>query len=115
MAVASPQLVIDTRCDRYNVFTYEGTDEPWVLDTGRPQNNVFSDNTMIGGRESIKLTLADGTEFIDNTFEDADTLRFEDCENTLMSGNTGLQGVELKVTEGSCFAEGSDSDYTPTC
>ncbi|CAN0483251.1 unnamed protein product [Scytosiphon promiscuus] len=92
-----------------------GSDEPWVLPTGRPQNNIFTENTMIGGGETIKLTTADGTEFIDNTFEDAETVRFEDCEGTLMSGNTGLDGVEMKVTEGSCFANGTDPAYTPTC
>lgn len=103
------------RIVRYNVFTYEGSDDPWVVDSGRSQDNVFSDNTIIGGDESIKLKEADGTQFIDNAFEDADTIRFHDCEDTLMSGNTGLDDVELKVTGGSCFDDDSDSDYTPTC
>lgn len=101
--------------NRYNVYTCEGSDEPWVLPTGRPQNNVFSDNSIIGGRESIKLTFADGTEFLNNTFESADTVRFEDCTGTVMSGNTGLGAVELKVTDGSCFDGISDPAYTPAC
>ena len=100
---------------RYNVYTYEGSDDPWVVDSGRPQDNIFSENTIIGGDESIKLTTADGTQFTDNAFEDADTIRFKDCEDTLMSGNTGLDDVTLKVTDGSCFDEDSDSAYTPVC
>lgn len=85
------------------------------MDTGRPQNNIFSDNIMTGGSEGIKLTVADGTEFIDNTFVDTDTIRFEDCTGTVMSGNTGLDGVELKVYDDSCFAAASDDAYTPNC
>ena len=59
--------------------------------------------------------MADGTEFIDNTFKSAKTVRFEDCEGTIMSGNTGLNSVELKVTDASCFDKTSDSDYKPVC
>ena len=70
---------------------------------------------MTGANEGIKLTTADGTEFIDNTFIDTDTIRFEDCEDTVMSGNTGLDGVELKVYEDSCFSSSSDAAYTPKC
>lgn len=92
-----------------------GSDDPWVVDSGRPQDNIFSDNTITGGDESIKLTTADGTEFVDNTFEDADTVRFKDCADTLMSGNTGLEDVDLKVTDGSCFHVDSDAAYIPTC
>ena len=32
-----------------------------------------------------------------------------------MSGNTGLDDVELKVANGACFDEASDDDFTPTC
>lgn len=103
---------------RYNIFTYEGSDEPWVAKSGRMQDNVFSDNTISGGDESIKLKEADGTEFTSNTFKDAKTIRFVDCEDTLMSSNTGLKGVEQKV-EDACFDGKSDSDdstdYRPTC
>lgn len=100
---------------RYNVYTYEGSDDPWVADSGRSQDNIFSDNTISGGQESIKLSMADGTEFIDNTFKSAKTVRFEDCEGTLMSGNTGLDKVSLKVSDGSCFNKKSDRDYKPVC
>ena len=86
-----------------------------MADSGRSQDNIFSDNTLSGGQETIKLTMADGTEFIDNTFKSAKTVRFEDCEGTIMSGNTGLNSVELKVTDGSCFDKTSDSDYKPVC
>lgn len=100
---------------RYNVYTYDGTDEPWVVASGRLQNNIFSDNTITGGTETIKLRVADGTEFLDNKFEEATTARFEDCSGTLLSGNTGLDGTKLRITDGSCFGKGSDNTYTPVC
>lgn len=97
------------------MFTYEGTDAPWVVGSGRPQDNAFWNNTIIGGRESIKLTVADGTRFINNTFEGVKVLRFEDSMETLMLGNTGLEGIELKVNDGSCFNRTSDAVYGPIC
>ena len=99
------------------MYTYEGSDSPWTVSSGRPQDNIIMGNTMTGGRETIKLTVADGTEFIDNTFEGATTARFENSTWTVMSGNTGLDDVdlELKVTEGSCFDMSSDPLFTPTC
>lgn len=100
---------------RYNVFTYEGTDDPWVVNSGRSKDNIFSDNTMRGSDESLKLSVSDGFEFIDNTFKSAKTIRFDDCEGTLMSGNSGLGSVELKVNGGSCFDKKSDSGYKPVC
>ena len=100
---------------RYNVYTYEGSDDPWVVDSGRMQDNVVSDNTIIGGPESIKLGAADGTRFIDNTFEDPTKIRFQDSSETLMSGNTGLDNVKLRIVDGACFDDKSDSAFTPTC
>ena len=100
---------------RYNTFSYLGSDAPDVVDSGRSQNNIFQDNTIVGGDESIKLKEADGTQFIDNKFEDATTIRFDDATGIIMSGNTGLDDVELKVASGACFDEASDADFTPTC
>ncbi|CAM9431716.1 unnamed protein product, partial [Laminaria digitata] len=100
---------------KYNVYTYDGEDKPWVVASGRPQDNTFSDNTITGGDESIKLRVADGTEFIGNTFETVTTLRFDDTAETVMSGNTGLNGVELKIDNGACFAEISDAAFNPVC
>ena len=100
---------------RYNVFTYEGSDAPWVMDSGRLQDNTFSHNTIIGARESIELTVADGTAFVDNTFKNTKTIRFEDSMGTVMSGNTGLDRIKLKVTDGSCFNQRSDAAYNPIC
>ncbi|CAM9855811.1 unnamed protein product, partial [Laminaria digitata] len=100
---------------KYNTYTYLGSDAPDVVDSGRSQGNIFQENTIIGGLESIKIKEADGTQFIDNKFEDATTIRFDDATGTIMTGNTGLDDAELKVTNGSCFDESSDSEYTPTC
>ena len=86
-----------------------------MVDSGRSQDNIFQENTISGGLESIKLKEADGTQFIDNTFENVTTIRFDDVTETLMSGNTGLDDVELKVANGACFDEASDDDFTPTC
>ncbi|CAM9491122.1 unnamed protein product, partial [Laminaria digitata] len=111
--VFSDNVISDST--RYNVYTYEGSDDPWVADSGRSQDNIFSDNTIIGGPESIKLGEADGTEFIDNTFEDPEKIRFQDSTRTVMSGNTGLGDVELRITDGACFDDSSDSAFTPVC
>ena len=107
--MVTPSLV------RYNTYSYLGSDAPDVVDSGRSQDNLFQDNTIIGGLESIKITEADGTQFIDNKFEDATTIRFEDATGTIMSGNTGLDDAELKVADGACFDDASDANYTPIC
>lgn len=86
-----------------------------MTDSGRSQDNVFSDNTVTGSDETIKLTVADGTEFIDNTFKSAKLMRFEDAEGTVMSGNTGLNSASLKVSNGACFDKKSGSRFKPVC
>lgn len=101
--------------DRYNFFTYEGSDDPDVADSGRSQNNVFIENEISGGDESIKLKDSDGTVFEDNDFSDTETIRFDDSTEVLMKGNSGLSGVELKVTNGACFDDDSDEEFEPTC
>lgn len=100
---------------RYNVFSYLGSDAPDVVSSGRSQNNIFTENTLIGSEESLKIKEADGTQFVDNIFESADTLRFDDATGNVMQGNTGLDSVTLKVAYGACFDSESDSDFTPTC
>lgn len=105
--------------DRYNFYTYEGSDEPDVADTGRPQNNMFIKNKSYKGEETIKLTDADGTIFRQNEFKSADIIRFQDSTETRMVENTmdgelGLGDVTLKVTD-SCFHEKSDDDFEPIC
>lgn len=86
-----------------------------MADSGRSQNNTFLNNTVSGGRESIKLKEADGTTFQENIFINVTTIRFDNATETLMLANTGLQDVELKVVDGACFDEGSDSGFEPTC
>ena len=86
-----------------------------MANSGRSQDNVFSGNTITGGDETIKLTVADGTEFIDNAFKSAKLMRFEDAKGTIMSGNTGLDNAKLKVSKGACFDKKSDSRYKPVC
>ena len=85
------------------------------MDSGRCQDNIITGNTIVGGPESIKLGSADGTEFIDNICEDPAKIRFEDCTGTVMSGNTGLEDVEMRITNGACFDAKSDSAFTPVC
>eukprot|EP00904_Undaria_pinnatifida_P005796 jgi/Undpi1/2346/HiC_scaffold_13.g05729.m1 len=101
---------------KYNVYTYEGSDSPFVVDSGRVKDNIVMDNMIIGGgKESVKLKAANGTQLIDNTFDDPTKIRFDNSYETLISGNTGLDNVKLRVTYGSCFAEGTDGAYTPLC
>ena len=81
-----------------------------MVDSGRSQDNIFQDNTIIGGLESIKIKEADGTQFIDNKFEDATTIRFDDATGTIMSGNTGLDDVTLKVNNCLLYTSPSPRD-----
>ena len=81
--------------------------------SGRSQGNCFRENTMIGGTETLKITDADGTEFIGNSFEDAATIRFDDAARTLMTGNTGLSDTKLKVHNGASFDRHSDFGFEP--
>ncbi|CAM9170055.1 unnamed protein product, partial [Laminaria digitata] len=100
---------------RYNIYTYEGSDEPWVTDSGRSQSNHFKRNTIIGSDESIKLTMADNTKFRDNVFQDATKVRFEDSTGTLMKRNTGLDDVEIRLDENACFQRSSDAPFNTVC
>lgn len=91
---------------RYNAYSYLGSDLPETVESGRSQNNVFSQNTLVGAEESVKIKEADGTQFLDNHFEDASVLRFENATMNLVQGNTGLDlegGVELNVANDACF------------
>lgn len=99
----------------YHVFSYVGSDDPYVSDSGRSYNSIFRNNEFVGGEESIKIKEADGFQFVDNEFSEASVVRFDETEGTLMSGNTGLDDVEVKTLGGSCFDSASDSDWTPTC
>eukprot|EP00904_Undaria_pinnatifida_P009109 jgi/Undpi1/5328/HiC_scaffold_2.g00609.m1 len=98
---------------KYNTYSYLGSDAPDVVESGRSQDNEFHDNHIIGGVESIKLMDADGTKFIDNTFEDATTIRFNDATKTVMVGNIGLNNTKLKVTNGASFDASSDYGFEP--
>eukprot|EP00904_Undaria_pinnatifida_P012534 jgi/Undpi1/8410/HiC_scaffold_25.g10878.m1 len=100
---------------RYSVYLYDGNDEPETTSSPRPQYNSFTGNTITGGGESMRVADSDGTRFIDNTFEDAATTRFDGSTDTLMSGNTGLDGIKIRVVNSACFDGKSDSEYTPTC
>ena len=101
---------------RYNVYTYEGSDAPTVVASGRLKDNVVKNNIIIGGgKETIKLKAADGLQIVDNTFINPAKTRFQDCFGTVVSGNTGLDGIRVRVTHGSCFDASSDAAYTPIC
>ena len=100
---------------RYSVYLYEGNDVPETTSSPRPQYNRFEGNTITGGGESMRVADSDGTQFIDNTFVDAATTRFDDSTDTLVSGNAGLEDIKIKVVNSACFDGKSDSDYTPAC
>lgn len=108
-------LVTPSRTLRYNVYSYLGSDAPWVVESGRAKDNIIIGNTISGGPESIKLGSADGTEFINNSFESPAKIKFQDSTRTVVSGNTGLDGVQLRVTQGACFDRSSDVAFTPVC
>lgn len=101
---------------RHNLLTYLGADKPVVTNTGgRSQNNVFKENKFSGKGESLKVKMADGFQFIDNNFKSADKIRFYDAQETIMKGNTGLSGTEIKITHASCFDDKCDDGFDPMC
>lgn len=102
---------------RYNVYTYEGSDAPYVVSSGRCQDNDFLGNKIEGGIETMKLQASDGTTFVENAFSDVSTIRLDDATEVLMSGNTGLNGTsfDLKIQNGGCFDASSDAGFVPTC
>eukprot|EP00904_Undaria_pinnatifida_P005755 jgi/Undpi1/2309/HiC_scaffold_13.g05693.m1 len=100
---------------QYSVYLYGGNDVPETTSSSRPQYNKFEGNTITGGGESMRVADSDGTQFVDNTFVDAATTRFDDSADTLVSGNAGLEDIKIKVVNSACFDGKSDSDYTPTC
>lgn len=85
-----------------------------MTDSGRSQDNVFSDNKITGGQNTINLRQADGTQFIDNLFSNVTTITFEDVGDTLMKGNSGLDSADLDI-KNTCFDAASDSGYEPLC
>lgn len=101
--------------NRYNFFTYLGSDAPDVVASGRSQDNKFISNFVRGGLETIKLKESDGTTFQDNEFVDAITIRFDNATEMRILGNKGLDDAELKVVNGACFDNDSDDRYTPNC
>lgn len=106
-----------TSSSRYQVYTYEGSDEPYTVDSGRCQDNKFHENIIQGGSETVKLQDSDGTEFVENEFADVSTIRLDYATYVLMTGNTGLEegSYELKVENGGCFDPASDDGFEPTC
>lgn len=107
----------ELKTQRYNVYTYAGSDAPDVVESGRPQNNVFSDNLMVGSTETIKLKESDGMQFIGNTFVNTTVIRFDDSTGIVMVDNSGLDmdDVELKVNNAACFDASSDEGFEPVC
>lgn len=113
--MSNPTFVYPFPAFRYNVYTYTGSDQPWVVDSGRMKDNVIRDNIIVGAAESIKLGAADGTKFIDNAFVNALKVRFRASTWTVMSGNTGLDKVKLAVADGACFGFACDPGFLPKC
>lgn len=99
---------------KYALYTYEGSDDPDVVDSGRAQNNIFDGNTVVGGPQSIKMKESDGTQIINNEFVDAVLVEWDDTTDNLVADNTGLDDVELDLSD-ACFAEGSDDRFEPLC
>lgn len=99
---------------RYALYTYLGSDGPDVVDTGRPHNNVFEANTILGGPQAIKLKEADGTKIIKNFFEDPGKIEFNLTTETYFTGNMGLEDVEIKATD-ACFAESDVKELSDSC
>lgn len=109
----SMRLMFPPFLRRFNAFFYLGSDLPEATDSGRSQDNIFRENTIVGGIESITVKESDGTQFVENSFKDAAAIRFDNAERTVMLGNTGLDGARVKVTNGASFDAMSDNGFEP--
>ncbi|CAN0065411.1 unnamed protein product [Discosporangium mesarthrocarpum] len=79
-------------------------------------DNAFYNNIMsLTASDAIKLKEAERTLITGNTFEDVTDLRFVNCTDTAIYGNTGDEALEELNVVDSCFAESSDEQYVPLC
>lgn len=72
---------------KYGLYTYKGSDPPEVSEDGRPENNIFHDNTVICAEDAddaagVKFKEADGTMAFGNDFQDCHDLQFLDATET---------------------------------
>lgn len=107
-------LELDPLLPRYALYTYEGSDAPDTVDSGYPQRNVWINNTVEGGPQSIKFKQSDYNTLVNNVFTDPGVLQFNLSTQNEMINNEGLEDMELKV-ENSCFTEESDEEFQPRC
>nr|QGV16393.1 Mannuronate C5-epimerase [Saccharina japonica] len=99
---------------RYGVFFYRGSDEAEASADwdGRPRLNYIRNNKISDPVEGkgVAVTGSDDNFIIDNEFIGIDSLRFDDAQNTLVTGNILPDGVEFTLDDGATLADGSQSD-----
>lgn len=89
---------------RYALYTYQGSDEPDVYDTGYSQNNTFDGNIINGGPQAIKMKQSDGNIIINNKFSNPGSIEWSDSTGNVVFGNTGLDGAtKTRMVHPACF------------
>ncbi|CAM9685419.1 unnamed protein product [Ectocarpus fasciculatus] len=82
------------------MFTYFGSDEPWV-DDGRPFDNDFYDNTIQATETGVKIKDSDNIVIQNNAFSGTTEIEFNDAIDTVWTGNTIPVNTCLKNIDGS--------------
>ena len=109
MSVGSRNLTVENNIfennGKYELWTYEGTDDVVDLDTKTPKNLLFHDNMFEG--IGMKFDESENIQFVGNMFELSDGIEIEDTQQMLFSGNTP-DNIILDVSGDSCFNPLSD-------
>lgn len=109
-ALSPSSRVLNYLTQTAGLYTYEGSDEPYVSD-GRPSANVWENNIISNTEIGVKITSGDNNVFTGNVFTGTETFEFKDTDGTEWTGNTIPSDSCL---EGSTsFASGSDD--VPSC
>lgn len=97
------------------IYTYEASDDPWVIDSGRPQDTMCSDITIT---PEVTKSLGSWPSTAPNWPTTRSSMPTRSASrigrSPFMSGNTGLDDAIPTVTRGPCSTEDSGTDYTPT-
>lgn len=109
LAVGSRNLTFENNIfennGKYELWTYEGTDEVVDLDTKTPKNILLHDNMFTG--IGMKFTDSENIQFVSNMFDLSDVIEVSDTRQILFSESTPDELV-FKMVGDSCFNPLSD-------
>lgn len=92
---------------RYALYTFEGSSG------GRPQDNIYDSNIINGGPQAIAFRKTDGSQLINNSFDNPGLVEYANSSGNIVRGNTGLEswiefvhsGLVVNLVDPICFNE----------